>query len=101
MGAASFLNNNRFSRPSKLNEYQTWLSTLEQHGLKIATIVKPDQDDAIEKKEELKTSDIVIDQNQVDILEVVMLALRTSDGKYMVSTHTNPSHTSIIFSSTL
>ena len=87
MGAASFLKNNRFSRPSKLHEYQAWLSTLERDGLDVATTVIPEQDDVIEKKKGMSTSDV--DHNQVDILEVVMLALRTSDGNYVVSTPPN------------
>ena len=80
MGAASFLNNNRFSRPSKLTEYEAWLTALEQDGLERATIVKPDgEEDVIATKEGLNASEND-SNNQVDVLEVVMLALRTSDG---------------------
>jgi hypothetical protein len=42
MGAASFIDGNRFTRPSKLQEYVSWLDRLEAEGFHAATVTVED-----------------------------------------------------------
>lgn len=94
MGAASFINNNRFTRPDRLIDYTEWLQHLELNGYTNSTAVIRDNDfdDGSDSVTEIDENDgdedsalvlsagIVSPPGSADILEVVMLALRTSDG---------------------
>jgi coproporphyrinogen III oxidase-like Fe-S oxidoreductase len=66
-GAASYFNHKRFSRPSSLQDYTQWIESLDK-GEVDREIVDNLLGDACSTAE------------QPDILEYVMLALRTSDG---------------------
>ena len=68
LGASSFLYDKRFSRPSKMNDYRDWVQMIECEGYKNTAILadnNSDEDDG---------------NNTVDILDFVMLSLRTADG---------------------
>jgi oxygen-independent coproporphyrinogen-3 oxidase len=65
LGAASFLYDNRFTRPSKLQDYKDWIQSIEKNGYKNTVCCNNPSDDQI---------------NSVDILDFVMLSLRTKDG---------------------
>lgn len=94
MGAASFIKNNRFTRPDRLVDYTEWLQQLELNGYTNSTAVIRDDDlshgsnsgtkiDQIDDGEDsalVLSAGIVSLPGSADILEVVMLALRTSDG---------------------
>lgn len=101
MGAASYINNNRYTRPDKMGEYSQWVDELEIHGFTMSTIQDEDDDDDKDEKPKSSTAKDIGDNSEesdddggelivspdissppgsADILEVVMLALRTSDG---------------------
>jgi coproporphyrinogen III oxidase-like Fe-S oxidoreductase len=94
MGAASFIKNNRFTRPDRMIDYSEWLQQLELNGFTNSTVVVDDDDsngtsDSLTNKfaiDDGDDSELVISEGIVsppgsaDILEVVMLALRTADG---------------------
>lgn len=65
-GAASFVNNRRISRPGKMEEYKAWVDNIQ----------------IFNDEFQIFNTD---DKSEVDILEVVMLALRTSDGLDLLS----------------
>ena len=69
LGASSFLYNKRISRPSKMNEYKDWIQKIEFEGYKNNAILN-NNDDSNEDE----------GNNTVDILDFVMLSLRTRDG---------------------
>ena len=75
MGAASFLGHRRFTRPGKLSAYTAWLERLAVDGLSAATV--PEKDEDADEDENEDEGDA---PSAPDILEVVMLALRTADG---------------------
>lgn len=62
MGAASFLGNERFSRPKTLKTYYQWVDEIESDPSKLDTLLSLTQ------------------EPKPDLLEILMLALRTSDG---------------------
>jgi len=92
MGAASFLDHRRFTRPAKLSEYTAWLDRLAADGLGAATVQDEDEDDEEGEDHDddagataasASVSVAVVAPavtGKADILEVVMLALRTADG---------------------
>jgi coproporphyrinogen III oxidase-like Fe-S oxidoreductase len=94
MGAASFIKNNRFTRPDRMIDYTEWLQQLELKGFTNSTVVAEDKDfddepnsttdklpvDYGDDSELFLSAGIVSPPGSADILEVVMLALRTSDG---------------------
>lgn len=65
LGAASFLYDKRITRPSKMATYQQWIQTIENNGYNNTVPCIEDSDDQI---------------NTVDILDFIMLSLRTKDG---------------------
>ena len=89
MGAASFIANNRYTRPDRMADYAKWVDTLEIKGFKESTVTAEDDEEDqgkfdasdIDNDGRLVVSDEIVNGGDVtDILEVVMLALRTSDG---------------------
>ena len=91
MGAASFIANNRYTRPDRMIEYTKWVTELELMGFTGSTTnIDDDFEDASLSLDENnpgdKSTDLILFDGIVnptgatDILEVVMLALRTSDG---------------------
>ena len=100
MGAASYIGNNRFTRPDRLVDYKEWVGDLEVKGFTAATVnIESDEDedndndkdsngDSILDEDDIDNDDgdlilsdgIVTPVGATDLLEVVMLALRTSDG---------------------
>lgn len=93
MGAASFIKNNRFTRPDRMKEYTEWLHTLEHLGYTKSTLLVDDEDLENGSNSSANGAAVVDDDSELilsagieplpgsaDILEFVMLALRTSDG---------------------
>ena len=91
MGAASFIANNRYTRPDRMREYTKWVAELEVNGFIESTMnIDDDDEDASLNLNDNNPEDEIIDlilsdgivnpTGATDILEVVMLALRTSDG---------------------
>jgi coproporphyrinogen III oxidase-like Fe-S oxidoreductase len=89
MGASSFIGNKRFSRPDKLEDYRLWLDRLAVEGFQSATRSSDDEDgeddDDDGRRQDGDSSTTASSlhgdhEETLDILEVVMLALRTSDG---------------------
>jgi oxygen-independent coproporphyrinogen-3 oxidase len=95
MGAASFIAGNRFSRPGTLPEYVKWLDRLDSEGFEGATREElEEEEDEKEEDDDDNAADDVSNSarinvasspeetsgSDVDVLEVVMLALRTADG---------------------
>eukprot|EP01041_Mallomonas_annulata_P006984 gene6984-14198_t len=71
MGAASFINGKRFTRPKKMQEYIDYINILSTnfiHKIINSTI------------ETISDSINLFNNSTDDVLEVIMLALRTSDG---------------------
>jgi oxygen-independent coproporphyrinogen-3 oxidase len=65
LGAASFLYDKRITRPSKMADYKKWIESIENEGYKNSVPISIDSDEQI---------------NSVDILDFIMLSLRTKDG---------------------
>lgn len=93
MGAASFIANNRYTRPDRMADYTSWVAELELKGFSESTVNIDDDDDGELASLSLEDDSVEDDDNdlilsygitnhagEADILEVVMLALRTSDG---------------------
>lgn len=90
MGAASYIHNRRYTRPAKLPLYQTWLNRLESEGLDAASytddVEDDDDDDEGGSDKGIDTVSVSAEStDRPDILEVVMLALRTSDGLNLIT----------------
>ena len=89
MGAASYIDNNRFTRPDRMADYTKWVAQLELQGFAVATAQtddSPPDDSPSNVADDSDTGDLLLADgiysptDAPDILEVVMLALRTSDG---------------------
>ena len=65
LGAASFLYDKRITRPSKMADYKKWIESIENEGYKNSVPISINSDDQV---------------NSVDILDFIMLSLRTKDG---------------------
>jgi oxygen-independent coproporphyrinogen-3 oxidase len=72
MGAASFVNNKRYTRPNNMKEYIQWVNDLENNVNNIYSNSNNNSN---------SDSDNNNNDNLVDsLLELIMLSLRTSDG---------------------
>jgi coproporphyrinogen III oxidase-like Fe-S oxidoreductase len=89
MGAASFIENNRFTRPDRMAEYSNWVTQLELEGFGLTTALTDNlivDNESNNTEGDSETDDLLLSDGiysppgAPDILEVVMLALRTSDG---------------------
>lgn len=93
MGAASYVNGRRFTRPGKLNDYEEWVDLLQQKGFEYVSKENPEgscEEEALLSDAETKSNyeslvpiwgDIELtSQQREDILDVIMLRLRTADG---------------------
>lgn len=116
MGAASYIRGERVTRPTTLNTYEKWVDTLASptssaddrsresvvpYSQAVRSLIQPldEDDDEDEDSDDVKSQFLLPvengkdgDDDDDDVLEVIMLALRTSDGLDLSALHTRYGH---------
>lgn len=80
LGAASYLGRHRYTRPAKMKEYAEWVQSIKTNPSLYAMHVLGKDSDEASKLENVNTAFSLASQPKPDLLDFVMLSLRTADG---------------------